>query len=107
MAGRPGWRFPIDARLAGKTFVSVRLDVVARAEEIEGGVEQLTFPSMLAFAGFAPSLTIPGIWIDPGQMMDDLENRYPAAGQAEPVPAQRPEDHTSTGAWQRSKQVAD
>lgn len=61
MAGRPGWRFPIDARLAGKTFVSVRLDVVARADEIEGGVEQLTFPSMLAFAGFEPSLTVPAV----------------------------------------------
>lgn len=61
MAGRPGWRFPVDARLAGKTFVSVRLDVVARAEEIKGGVEQLTFPSLLAFAGFAPSLTVPAV----------------------------------------------
>jgi hypothetical protein len=61
MAGRPGWRFPVDARLAGKTFVSVRLDIVARAEEIDGGVEQLTFPSLLAFAGFAPSLTVPAV----------------------------------------------
>lgn len=61
MAGRPGWRFPVDARLAGKTFVSVRLDVVARAEEIEGGVEDLTFPSMIAFAGFEPSLTVPAV----------------------------------------------
>lgn len=61
MAGRPGWRFSVDARLAGKTFASVRLDVVGRAEEIEGGVEQLTFPSLLAFAGFAPSLTVPAV----------------------------------------------
>jgi hypothetical protein len=61
MAGRPGWRFPVDARLAGKTFVSVRLDIVARAEEIEGGVEELTFPSMLAFAGFDPLLTVPAV----------------------------------------------
>lgn len=61
MAGRPGWRFPVDVRLAGKTFVSVRLDVVARADEIEGGVEQLTFPSMIAFAGFEPVLTVPAV----------------------------------------------
>lgn len=61
MAGRPGWRFSVDARPAGKTFVAVRIDVVARAEEIQGGVESLTFPSMLSFAGFEPSLTVPAV----------------------------------------------
>src|SRR6266542_3070336 len=33
-AGRAGWRFTIDARLDGRTFANVRLDVVARTEEI-------------------------------------------------------------------------
>lgn len=59
--GRPGWRFPIEARLAAKTFVKVRLDVVARAHEIAGAVERLTFPSALAFAGYPPSVTVPAI----------------------------------------------
>jgi hypothetical protein len=59
--GRPGWRFPVDARLAGKTFASVRLDVVARASEITGAVEPLTFQSTLAFAGYPPSVTIPAL----------------------------------------------
>jgi hypothetical protein len=56
--GRPGWRFPVDTRLAGRTYVKVRLDVVARADEIDGGVENLTFRSALAFAGLPPSVTV-------------------------------------------------
>jgi hypothetical protein len=56
--GRPGWRFPVDTRLAGRTFVKVRLEVVARADEIDGGVEDLTFRSALAFAGLPPSVTV-------------------------------------------------
>lgn len=61
LSGRPGWHFPVDVRLAGRTFVSVRLDVVARAEEIEGAVEQLSFRSGLAFAGFPAWVTVPAI----------------------------------------------
>jgi Nucleotidyl transferase AbiEii toxin, Type IV TA system len=61
LAGRPGWRFPINVRLAGTTFVRVRLETVARAEEIDGAIEQVTFPSGLAFAGFPPSVTVPAI----------------------------------------------
>jgi nucleotidyltransferase AbiEii toxin of type IV toxin-antitoxin system len=60
-AGRPGWRFPVDISLAGRTFVKVRMDVVARADEIEGGVEQLTFPSGLAFAGYPSPVTVPAV----------------------------------------------
>jgi predicted nucleotidyltransferase component of viral defense system len=60
-AGRAGWRFPVDAKLAGKTFVNVRLDVVARAEEITGAVEALTFDSTLAFAGYPASVTVAAI----------------------------------------------
>jgi hypothetical protein len=50
-AGRPGWRFAIDARLDGRTFANVRLDVVARTEEISA-TDRITLRSMLAFAGF-------------------------------------------------------
>jgi hypothetical protein len=50
-AGRPGWRFAVDARLDGRTFANVRLDVVARTEEIST-TDRVTLRSMLAFAGF-------------------------------------------------------
>jgi hypothetical protein len=50
-AGRPGWRFAVDARLDGRTFANVRLDVVARTEEIST-TDRITLRSMLAFAGF-------------------------------------------------------
>jgi predicted nucleotidyltransferase component of viral defense system len=50
-AGRPGWRFLVDARLDGRTFAKVRLDVVARAEEISA-TDRVRLPSVLAFAGF-------------------------------------------------------
>lgn len=50
-AGRAGWRFAIDARLDGRTFANVRLDVVARTEEIST-TDRITLRSMLAFAGF-------------------------------------------------------
>jgi len=63
--GRPGWRFPIDTRLAGRTFVKVRLEIVARADEIDGGVEDLTFRSALTFAGLPPSVPVRAV--DPEQ----------------------------------------
>jgi predicted nucleotidyltransferase component of viral defense system len=49
-AGRPGWRFPIEADLAGRPFAQVRSDVVARTEEINA-TERLRLPGLLAFAG--------------------------------------------------------
>ena len=53
-AGRPGWRFPVEARLAGRPFAQVTLDTVMRAEEI-GGTERRPLPGMLAFAGLPPA----------------------------------------------------
>lgn len=47
--GRPAWRFPVDCRLAGQLFAKLKLDVVARPEEI-GGVEWHVLPDDLAFA---------------------------------------------------------
>lgn len=38
-AGSGGWRFSIDARLAGRTFDRVRIDVVGRIAETSGGTE--------------------------------------------------------------------
>lgn len=48
-AGRPGWRFSIGANLDGRPFANVRLDVVARIEEITA-TERLPLPGVLSFA---------------------------------------------------------
>lgn len=53
-AGRPGWRFPVQARLAGRQFAQFTVDVVARADEI-GGTERVPLPGALAFAGIPPA----------------------------------------------------
>lgn len=50
-AGRPGWRFAVTGRLAGRVFGIVKLDVVARPEEV-GSTERLVLPNSLAFDGF-------------------------------------------------------
>lgn len=50
-AGRPGWRFSISADLAGRNFATVRVDVVARTDELTG-TEMLPLTSSLSFAGF-------------------------------------------------------
>lgn len=48
--GRPAWRFSVEARLAGRLFAGIRLDVAARGEEL-AGTEMLLLPNTLAFAG--------------------------------------------------------
>ncbi len=50
-AGNRGWRATVHAALGGERFASIKLDVVARAAEIEGGTETLDVPCPL------PSLT--------------------------------------------------
>jgi len=49
-AGRTGWRFPIAAALAGRTFAEVNVDVVLRRQEISP-TERLRLPGALDFAG--------------------------------------------------------
>lgn len=49
-AGRGGWRFSVESRLAGKAFATIRLDVVMRGQEI-ALTERLPLPNPLAFAG--------------------------------------------------------
>lgn len=51
--GRPAWRFTVHASLAGKTFAELRLDVVARPEEVDG-IERRALPDVLGFAGVPP-----------------------------------------------------
>ncbi|MEU1534804.1 nucleotidyl transferase AbiEii/AbiGii toxin family protein [Streptomyces fagopyri] len=51
--GRGGWRFSVESRLAGTTFATVRIDVVARREEI-ALTERLPLPNTLGFAGTTP-----------------------------------------------------
>jgi predicted nucleotidyltransferase component of viral defense system len=50
-AGRPGWRFSVSADLAGRNFATVRVDVVARTDELTS-TEMLPLTSLLSFAGF-------------------------------------------------------
>jgi Nucleotidyl transferase AbiEii toxin, Type IV TA system len=49
-AGRPGWRFPVESRMAGRRFANVRLDVVARGDEISK-TRRVELPGVLDFAG--------------------------------------------------------
>lgn len=49
-AGRGGWRFSVESRLAGRIFATVRIDVVVRGEEI-ALTERLALPNTLGFAG--------------------------------------------------------
>lgn len=51
LAGRPGWRFSIRCSLAGRSFGSVRVDVVARETDI-APTERVALPNVLSFAGF-------------------------------------------------------
>ncbi|MFG1923711.1 nucleotidyl transferase AbiEii/AbiGii toxin family protein [Cryptosporangium sp. NPDC048952] len=53
LAGRGAWRFTIRALLAGRLFATIKLDVVARSEEI-AVTEQLSLPNTLDFAGTPP-----------------------------------------------------
>jgi Nucleotidyl transferase AbiEii toxin, Type IV TA system len=49
-AGRPGWRFPVEARMAGRRFANVRLDVVVRDDEVSK-TQRVALPGVLDFAG--------------------------------------------------------
>lgn len=49
-AGRAGWRFPVESRMAGRKFANVRLDVVARDDEISK-TQRVELPGVLDFAG--------------------------------------------------------
>lgn len=53
-SGLGGWHVSLAATLAGHAFSDVRIDVVQRVEEIQGGTEliELTLPATAA--GFAP-----------------------------------------------------
>ncbi|MET9562533.1 nucleotidyl transferase AbiEii/AbiGii toxin family protein [Streptomyces tauricus] len=59
VAGRGGWRFSVEARLAGKFFASIRVDVVDPGEEITL-TEPLPLPNAPEFAG-APARAIEAV----------------------------------------------
>lgn len=61
-AGRPGWRFMVEAILAANPFAVIRLDVVARDHEV-AGTEHLRLPGTLAFADI------------PGRMVEAVDRR--------------------------------
>lgn len=47
-AGNPGWRLTVVARLAGRDFAHVVVDVVARSEEITGAISTLIVEPLIA-----------------------------------------------------------
>jgi predicted nucleotidyltransferase component of viral defense system len=47
-AGNPGWRLSVVARLAGREFAQVAVDVVARPNEIAGAVSTLSVEPLIA-----------------------------------------------------------
>lgn len=49
-AGRPGWRFSVEARLGGRRYANVRLDIVARTDEITK-TQRIDLPGIFDFAG--------------------------------------------------------
>lgn len=51
-AGRPGWRFSVESRMGGRRFANVRLEVVARADEISK-TQRVALPGVWDFAGLA------------------------------------------------------
>lgn len=53
VAGRPTWRARTRARLAGKDFGSLQLDISPRAHELDD-TDVITLPNSLEFAGIAP-----------------------------------------------------
>ncbi|HUC26931.1 MAG TPA: nucleotidyl transferase AbiEii/AbiGii toxin family protein [Streptosporangiaceae bacterium] len=52
-AGNPGWRFSVDGTLAGKTFTTIRVDIVFRPVEL-AATERISLPGKLEFAGIRP-----------------------------------------------------
>jgi hypothetical protein len=50
--GNPGWRTTVRALVGAVEFASVKVDVVARPEEIAGGTELLTVRPPLRIAGY-------------------------------------------------------
>lgn len=55
--GRPAWRFRVTAALAGRPFSDVRVDVIARPEEL-GGLDELALGPGLLAPPAAPARTI-------------------------------------------------
>lgn len=55
-AGRPGWRFSVTANLAGRRFQEVRVEVVARTDELTN-TEILEVPTAFQFADL-PSVAV-------------------------------------------------
>ena len=54
-AGQGGWRFSVEARMAGRTFDRVRVDVVARIGETSGGTEMINLPVPVAGVDLGPA----------------------------------------------------
>lgn len=70
--GRPAWRFSVDANLAGKLFVSIRIDLVDRPEELVG-LTTLELP-----AGISPLPGAPIRWITVTDLRQQFAEKFHA-----------------------------
>lgn len=56
--GGAGARLSVTVLLAGRDFVNLRVDVVARPDEVDGGTERITLPVLVAEPGWEPITVI-------------------------------------------------
>lgn len=84
----PGLHLSVSANLAGRPFATVRLDVVARPEEIDGGVTRLELAPVVAVDGWAP---VSVRAVDPGQHAAEKLHALSAVD-AHPRPSTRTKD---------------
>jgi len=59
-AGGPGMRLSLRAELAGRTFATIRVDVVSRPGELSGGVEAIELPEVVSVPGWPP-IVVPAV----------------------------------------------
>lgn len=74
-AGNPGWRYSVEASMAGRPFANLVLDVVARAAEIEGGTEVVEIPAPVSNLSAAQMPTV-GLAQHAAEKLHALSRRY-------------------------------
>ncbi len=86
--GGPGAHVSVTALLAGRDFAHVRVDVVARPEEVDGGVERVILPPVVAEPGW-PAVSV--LAVDVSQHLAEKLHALSAID-AHPRPSTRVKD---------------
>ncbi len=86
--GGPGVHVSVTALLAGRDFARVRVDVVARPAEVEGGVERVVLPPVVAEPGW-PAVSV--LAVDIAQHLAEKLHAL-SAMHAHPRPSTRVKD---------------